>query len=117
MSEDFRIEEKGNHQQRKKRRKGTLADMILCPYCKAMSYPRVYREPQDEVQKEAIICGSCGADLRPYVKAMEAYERKMQEQYKLKDKGDIVLENDEGEKEYYPDAEKIVKEALTETQR
>ena len=49
-----------------------LEDMISCPLCHAWSYPRAIRDPKNDTEKEAILCGSCHTDLMPYIKARQA---------------------------------------------
>ena len=136
---DVNVEAPKNNHQSRKQKKHRLTDMIQCPYCKAFSYPKIYKDPKDEEQKKAILCGACMANVVPYINAREAYEKKMQEEYLLKAKekfdpqmdeliedrdkrievlnkiGDeIVVVNDEGQEEHYPNAERIVAEVLTE---
>jgi len=58
--------------------KGTLDDMIQCPYCHAMGYPLTFKtnEAQSEDEANAIICPSCGKDMYPYMKmAIDAWEQ------------------------------------------
>lgn len=99
----------------KNTRRLTLADMIQCPFCHAMSYPRVIKDPKTEEEKKAIICGSCQANLRPYVEAMQKYEEKMKKEWEEKNpKNSIQLENDEGIVESYPNADQIMAEVLTD---
>ena len=49
-----------------------LEDMIECPICHAWSYPRGIRNPKNETEKEAILCGACHTDLMPIIKARKA---------------------------------------------
>jgi hypothetical protein len=99
---------------KKKKPKFHLEDMIMCPYCKAYSYPRFNANPVTEEDRTAVYCGSCRANLRPYMLAMEEYERKMKETLESEPTEDtaLILENEEG-KEVYVDSAKIMEKALT----
>lgn len=116
MSEDFKIIEEGNHLQRKQARKSKEATlgMMQCPYCHAMSYPRIIFEPSNDEERNAIFCGSCHANVRPYIEAMKKYENRMQQEWNKKNTTNgISLTNDEDKIETYPDATSIIEEVLT----
>lgn len=51
------------------KRPHSLDAMIECPVCHAWSYPRGIRNPKDETEKKAILCGSCHRDLMPFIEA------------------------------------------------
>jgi hypothetical protein len=99
-----------------KKQRLSIGDMIQCPYCKAMSYPRLFREPKNDEEKKAIFCGSCKANLTPYLESMEKFSKKMETEWKSDQPSDssLILTNDEGKQEIYPNAEKIVSEVLTD---
>jgi hypothetical protein len=101
-----------------KKKRLSVKDMIVCPYCRAYSYPRVFSDPQNDEEKKAIFCGSCKTDLTPYLEAMDKYMKEMEAKEKEKENGTlqegIVLENEENTKEIFPDAEKIAYEVLTD---
>jgi 7-cyano-7-deazaguanine synthase in queuosine biosynthesis len=90
-------------------------DMVLCPYCHAYSYPRVFKEPKDETESKAVICGSCKTDLRPYADAMQKYEAKMKETVNETPTSDtaLIMEGDSGT-EVYVDSDKVAMKVLTE---
>ena len=75
---------KKNRKHRKEGMTKGIDHMIVCPVCKAYSYPMQFSEPQNEIEKEAVICGSCKTDLKPYITAMEAWEKEQAEK-KLKE--------------------------------
>ena len=100
----------------KRTRRTTLEDMIKCPHCHAFSYPRLFSNPQNEDEKEAVICGSCHQNLRPYMKAVEEYQKKLQERILNETPNEdnaLIMEGDNGETEAYIDSDKIVDEMLT----
>lgn len=108
-------EKKMTRAERKAQNRRSTKDMIICPYCHAYSYPRVFANPINDEQKEAILCGACMANLMPYVKAMEKYEENMKKTLAEKPTEDnaLILENEEGS-EVYVDSEKIAEKTLTE---
>lgn len=54
-----------------------------CPVCRARSYPRVFQDPQNEAEKEAIFCGSCKTNLRPFIDYAKMQEAKAEAQRAL----------------------------------
>lgn len=61
-----------------------LEDMIACPVCHAWSYPRAIRDPKNDTEREAILCGSCHIDLMPYIKTQQAAEAAAKQKETLK---------------------------------
>ena len=89
-------------------------DMIQCPFCHAFSYPRLYKEPKDEDEKNAIICGSCKANLRPYIDAMMKYEEAMKKRLEEKPTEETALVMDNGDStDVFVNSEKVADEVLT----
>lgn len=72
MSKKNRVHKKGDMV------KG-LDKMIKCPVCGGMSYPLQFSDPQNEVEENAVICGSCKVDLWPIMKALEAMNQREEE--------------------------------------
>jgi uncharacterized protein YbaR (Trm112 family) len=91
-------------------------DMIQCPYCHAFSYPRLYKNPQTDEEKEAIVCGSCLLNLRPYINAMMKYEEAMKKEQEKKptEENALILDNGDGTVDAYVDSEKVADKVLTE---
>lgn len=58
----------------------TVNDMIICPLCNAMGYPRRLRDPVNKEEEEAVYCPSCNENLTPYIQAYEEYIRVRKEQ-------------------------------------
>ena len=116
MSSDFDITEVGNHLARKQnKRKASISSMVICPYCHAMSYPRLYRDPKTDEEKSAIICGSCHANLRPFLEAMKKYEDKLHAEMGTGSIDNPIIINDaEDQETLLPDPEKIVASILTD---
>lgn len=121
MSSDFDTSfntpiEKSNHLARKQsRRKASIQSMIICPYCHAMSYPRLYSDPKNDEEKSAIICGSCLANLRPFLEAMKKYEDKLHAEMGTGSIDNPIVINDaEDQETILPDSEKIVDSILTD---
>jgi hypothetical protein len=52
--------------------------MLKCPACGAHSYPLQFSDPQNEVEENAVLCGSCKTDIYPFMKAMEQWEQEEQ---------------------------------------
>jgi hypothetical protein len=63
----------------------TIKDMVRCPMCRALSYPRVYRNPNNEEEKRALVCGSCHINMTPYFEAMEEFLKVKQAQKEKKE--------------------------------
>ena len=93
-------------------------DMIQCPYCHAYSYPRLYKNPQTDEEKEAIVCGSCLANLRPYITAMMKYEEAMKAELEKKptEENALILDNGDGTVDAFLDSDKLADKVLTEMQ-
>jgi hypothetical protein len=93
-------------------------DMIQCPYCHAYSYPRLYKNPKTDEEKEAIVCGSCLANLRPYINAMMKYEEAMKKEQEKKptEENALIMDNGDGTVDAYVDSEKVAERVLTEMQ-
>lgn len=91
---------------------GSTKDMIQCPHCKAWSYPRVFVLPVDNTEENAIICGSCHKDLYPYITMLKEFEKRMQGEWTKNKENGILLKNEEGIEEMYPDAKKIMAEVM-----
>lgn len=88
---------------RKRRRKNPenrkprtqVKDMVRCPMCNALSYPRVFHDPKDEDEKKAVFCGSCNTDMMPYFEAYEEFARKKQEERLAKEAEEARLKLEE----------------------
>jgi uncharacterized protein YbaR (Trm112 family) len=65
--------------------------MIRCPICKGMSYPLNYIDPKNEVEENAVLCGSCKQDLYPFMKAMEEFQKQQEEKNKLEEKANVEM--------------------------
>lgn len=93
-------------------------DMVQCPFCKALSYPRIYVEPTTDQEKNAIICGSCHKDMKPYMVMAGEFTKRMEAEWKREDYTDPnkILENmdDSGELKKYPDAKKVMAEVMAD---
>jgi hypothetical protein len=100
---------------KKNTRRREMKDMIVCPFCKAYSYPRVYAIPNGEEEAKAILCGACMMNLRPYIDAMMKYEEKMKETLGKPPTTENALILDNGDStDIYVDSEKVMNEVLTE---
>ena len=66
---------------KKKRNEGRVRSpfenmIVSCPICKARSYPRILKDPQNAEEQEAVFCGSCKANLRPFIDHWQREEAK-----------------------------------------
>ena len=56
-----------------------LDKMVVCDKCGALSYLRVYVQPKNEVEENALICSSCKFDMYPILKAYELLSNENEE--------------------------------------
>jgi hypothetical protein len=68
-----------------------VKDMIRCPLCNCLSYPRVLSEPEGEEEKKALYCGSCKENMTPFFEAYAEFA-------KIKQKEQLAKEAEEAKK-------------------
>lgn len=120
MADLEKFEKSLTKQEKKDMKRTTVQDMIQCPYCKCMSYPRIYENPLTEDEKNAIICGSCLRDLKPYMDMAEDFEKRMEVLWDKEDEYPELFDemiNDSGVKEKYLNAEKVMLKVIEDYQR
>ena len=95
MSSRMRRRKDADH----KKPRTSTHDMLKCPMCNAMSYPRVPIDPQTEEEKNALYCGSCNINMTPFFEALKEYARVRDEQKKEEARKAHIAEEDEEENE------------------
>jgi tRNA isopentenyl-2-thiomethyl-A-37 hydroxylase MiaE len=73
----------------------TLNDMIVCPFCKAYSYPRLVTNPSNDEEKKQVYCGSCRQELSEYMKKLLEYQQKLEAEANEKVEEKVTGENEE----------------------
>lgn len=83
------------NRKKRERPKGTLKDMLMCPYCNAMSYPYIIADPKTPEEQNAVICGSCHKDAYPFMRNFLDIEREIDDEMEGKKEIDESVDPEE----------------------